>query len=864
MVVGLLAIMKAGGAYVPLAPDYPTARLSYMLEDTGARLLVTRDRLRGLLPAYGGEILSLDDVPSDLDAAWDVNPVADVGPENLAYIVYTSGSTGQPKGVLCPHRGAVNYLSFIARTYALCRDDVVLQLASLSFDASVRDILSPLIVGARVVVVPDDKAKDPRALLATLKSQCATALLSVVPTLLRALLAEALDDGDVYHSLRLILTSGENLPLSLCRQACEIFGVGVSVVNQYGPTECTMTSTYYPVLTSENGEGTALVGRPIANAQVYILDRRLRPVPIGVVGEVYIGGIGVTRGYVNRPDLTAERFVPHPYADAPGARLYRTGDLARYRSDGNIEFLGRRDHQIKLRGYRIELGEIEAVLGRHLAVREALVVARKDDEDGEDENGAVQLVGYVVPRPGQEIAVGELHALLREQLPAYMAPSALVALEAWPLTPNGKVDRAALPALGPADREMGHALHLFVAPETGLQRQLVEIWEELLDARPIGIADDFFHLGGHSLLAVRLIDRIVRVTGRRIPLASLFADATIAGLSHALTGQGGADAAFPLVRVQAGGVNKPFFFLHGDVEGGGFYCASLARLLDAEQPFYALPPHGVEGGPIPATIEAMATDYLKLIRTVQPEGPYLLGGFCNGGLVAFEMARQLGARGQEVDLLVLIDTLAADRALRFVHAAIACAVFVTGGNQDDLMNLFLRLRYCDVLWKTFVRLGPKAKARCLLEGAREGARSLPRWSAVGPALRGAWSRSRFKLPSSAELRRDVLGVHRWVKSGYVPRRYAGRVALFVSEQGLSEYSNDALLGWRGVVRDVEAHKLPGSHLTIIKEQDAGLGAHLRAYLRRAQERARTDEAAREGASRARLSLGDARAGAMRE
>ena len=540
MVVALLGILKAGGAFVSFDLTYPKERLAFLLADTGVRLLIARPHLLEKLPPFDGEIVfpeesgAIDPV-SAIGPVSPIGPIA-VGPEQLAYLFYTSGSTGQPKAVLTSHRGVVNYLTFNNKAYELTGADTVLQLASLSFDASVRDILNPLVTGARLVLVNNTDVRDPEILLSTMSEQRVTCLLSVVPSLLHALTDAAHSRAHAPEHLRLILTSGENLLLSECAKARATFGDALTIVNQYGATECTMSQSLYVVPRADTviprghmESGTALAGKPIANAQLYTLDQRLNLVPVGVSGEVYIGCVGVARGYLHDPAQTAERFMPHPFGREPGARLYRTGDLARYRSSGDIELLGRMDHQVKLRGLRIELAEIEAALNLHEDVREAVVLAR------EDQPGEKRLVAYVVrgviatAEQDQARTLRSVRGFLKERLPEYMVPSAFVFLDALPLTPNGKVDRQALPAPTSARPESGET---FVAPGTPAEEVLAGIWAELLGVEQVGIHDNFFELGGHSLLATQVVSRVRELFHVEIALRQVFETPTVAGLAQ--------------------------------------------------------------------------------------------------------------------------------------------------------------------------------------------------------------------------------------------------------------------------------------------------------------------------------------------
>jgi pristinamycin I synthase-3/4 len=506
MVVALLGVLKASGAFVTFDLTYPKERLAFMFAETHAPLVLTREFIAG----------SVHSEPPRL-----INHRGTENTDRLAYVFYTSGSTGEPKGVLAQHSGVVNVLTFNARTYRLGPHDTVLQLASPSFDASVRDMLGPLVAGARLVLVSDAEARDPETLVSKMSEQRVTCLLSVVPTLLSVLTEAARRSATPPAHLRLILTSGESLPLSECAKARTAFGEDVVIVNQYGPTECTMTQTFHAVPRAKEAIGSALAGRPIDNMQLYILDERLNVVPTGIPGDVYIGGVGLARGYLDHAAQTAEKFIPHPFK--PGARLYKTGDLARFHRSGQIELLGRADNQIKLRGLRIEPAEIEAALLAHESVREAAAIAR-------DDGGGQRLVAYFVgaPETGAPTAT-ELREHLRHMLPEYLVPSVFVALDSLPLTPNGKVDRRALPA---PQLDAGSAE--YVEPRTETERLLAAVWKDVLNTSRAGVEDNFFDVGGHSLLATQLLWRIKEAFGVELPMRVLFERATIAALAESI------------------------------------------------------------------------------------------------------------------------------------------------------------------------------------------------------------------------------------------------------------------------------------------------------------------------------------------
>jgi amino acid adenylation domain-containing protein len=676
MLVALLGILKAGAAYLPLDPTYPAERLTYMLEDARAPLLLTQRHLVDALSVQGAAPLRVE---SDLEtfAAESVeDPCVDVLPGNLAYVIYTSGSTGKPKGVQVPHGAVVNFLLAMRAAPGLTAADTLLAVTSLSFDIAALELFLPLAVGARLVLARREEAAD-GARLARLLSDWRVTILQATPSTWRLLLAAGWRSSG---GLRM-LCGGEALPADLADQ---LVAEGVTLWNMYGPTETTIWSAIYPVASVAGG--AAPIGRPIANTRIYLLDRHLEPVPIGVPGELYIGGDGVTRGYLYRPELTAERFIPDPFGDQPGSRLYRTGDLARYQPDGNIAFLGRLDHQVKVRGHRIELGEIEAIVAQHPGVG-AVVVAAREDTPGDQ-----RLVAYVVPRAEPAPAATDLRAYLAGKLPEYMVPSAFVSLDALPLTLNGKVDRRALPA--PDNSQVGRD-HAYIAPRDSVELAMAEIWETALRARPIGIHDDFFVIGGHSVTAVMLVGAIRQRFAVDLPLAVLFQTPTIAGLCAYLR-DAGRPATGIVTAIRPGGARPALFMVHP--QGGGVLCyLHLARALDGDVPVYGVEAIGYESHEAPlSTIAAMADRYVEEIRRHAPHGPYRLAGWSFGGLVAFEMARRLEGLGEEIEFLGLVDVYpfgqehdtsffgAADEQISEESALLSIAVHQLGMDPSEL------------------------------------------------------------------------------------------------------------------------------------------------------------------------------------
>ncbi len=630
LIISVLGVLKAGAAYLPLDPSYPRDRLAFMLADSRATLLLTDRLLADRLPPQPTGRVMIDAEQERIAREPAFAPADEVGPDALAYLIYTSGSTGTPKGVMVPHRGIGNLALAQRRAFDLDPQSRVLQFASFGFDASVSEIFVTLLSGA-ALYLPPQRVIDGLELTSLLR-EAAISAVTLPPSLLAVL------PSDNLPALRTVVTAGEACPPAVA----ERWATGRRLVNGYGPTETTVCATMALLAAPA---GRAPIGRPIEQVQTYVLDRWGRPTPAGVPGELYIGGVGVARGYLGRPDLTAERFVPDPFGATPGARRYRTGDRVRLLASGELEFLDRIDQQVKLRGFRVELGEIEAALLRHPAVRAAAVTIR------EDSPGNSRLVAYLVPA-GTEPADGtELRAFLAEQLPAYMLPTAFVALERLPLTPNGKLDRRALPA--PEQRHTGAQSS---AGDDEIEQQLVRLWEELFATSPISASDNFFELGGHSLLALQMQARIQQSFGTALPVAALLEAPTIAQLAGRLR-EATAHEAWPtLITIRAEGSLRPLFLVSPGA-GNVLSYQALVEHLDAEQPVYVLQAPSIrwEQEPYPS-IEAMAAHYIATIRASWPEGPYSIGGWSFGGLIAYEMAQQLAAQDAGADLLVLLDT----------------------------------------------------------------------------------------------------------------------------------------------------------------------------------------------------------------
>jgi amino acid adenylation domain-containing protein len=520
MVVGLLGILKAGGAYIPLDPAYPKERLAFMLEDTQTPVLVTQQRLVTGLPEQGAQVVRLDADWEVIAAEGQENPVSAVTANNLAYVIYTSGSTGRPKGVMISHYAICNHMFWMLSAFPLTEADGVVQRTPFSFDASIWEFYAPLLAGARLVMLRPQEYQDSADLVKVIAKHKVTTL-QLIPTLLRVFLEE--QGLETCNCLRRVFCGGEALTVEL--QDRFFARLDADLHNLYGPTEASIDTTFWPC-NGESSQQVVPIGHPIANMQAYVLDRSLQPVPIGVAGELYIGGAGLARGYLNRFELTAEKFIPNPFSDEPGARLYKTGDLVRHLPDGNVDFLGRIDHQVKLRGFRIELGEVEAVLRQYAGVQEVTILAREDVPDDQ------RLVAYVVPNQVPAPAIGEMRRFLKERLPEYMIPSAFVLLDVLPLTPNGKVDRPALPMPNTARPELEGA---YVAPRSEVERTIATLWQEVLHLAKVGIHDNFFDIGGHSLLMVRVYSKLREALNKGLSMIDLFRYPTVSSLAKYLS-----------------------------------------------------------------------------------------------------------------------------------------------------------------------------------------------------------------------------------------------------------------------------------------------------------------------------------------
>ena len=684
-------------------------------------------------------------------------------------MIYTSGSTGKPKGVAIEHRSTVAFLHWALATFTAEELAGVLLSTSFCFDLSVFELFAPLCAGGQVILV-DNALQLPGVEASTVT------LVNTVPSAM----TELVRSGGIPASVRTINLAGEPLLKNLVD---EIYaGTNVKeVLNLYGPSEDTTYSTFVRIAPGELSEPT--IGRPVANTAAYILDSQLQPVPVGVPGELHLSGAGLARGYLKRPELTAEKFIPDPFSGEVGARMYRTGDLARYQGDGRIQFLGRMDHQVKLRGYRIELGEVEISLREHPAVQDTVVVVH------DSPSGHKELVAYVAvdTRVDEQDLTSELRSLVRSKMPDYMMPAYFVFLDKLPLTPNGKIDRRALPAL---DRSQANVPQTRSAPRNKVEEQLARIWREVLALERVGFNDNFFEIGGHSLLAVRLVAEIEKAFGQKLPLVSLFRNATIESLAEALSHHVDATSWPTLVEIQAGEGTVPLFCVSmPNVNALGY--VALGRCLGSHQTVYGLQaqyPEDLQGEHSQIAVEELATEYLDAIRMVQPHGPYQFVGLCRGAHIAFEMARRLRQQGEEVGLVGILDTWV----------------------LENTYNKFLYVEYYARRLRTSVRQGVTE-----LFNRKDDAPKAPSEGLPGVAEKANPMQAYFPGPD------------------FQPQTYPGRVAVFRARSQPLNRIRDKALGWgKLAIGGVDVHYVPGEHgASVLREPNVQvLAEEIRGYL----------------------------------
>ncbi|AOX02682.1 hypothetical protein BJP34_27465 [Moorena producens PAL-8-15-08-1] len=847
MVVGLLGILKAGGAYVPLDPNYPHQRLSYMLADSGVEVLLTQQSLLESLPSHTAQMVCLDSDWRAIEQYSGQNLDVGVTSDNLAYVIYTSGSTGKPKGTMILHSGVGNYLSWCTKAYNVADSEGSTVNSSIGFDATITSLFSPLLVGRKVVLLPEEGEIE--ALKAALCSGTKFSLVKITPAHLE-ILSYLLAHEQVTIENKAFIIGGEALSANHIK-FWQKYAPQIRLINEYGPTETVVGCCIYEVGGKTFSGGNIPIGRPIANTQIYILDKHLQPVPIGVPGELYIGGDGLARGYLKRPELTSEKFIHNPFCNSKSQRLYKTSDLARYLRDGNIEFLGRIDNQVKIRGFRIELGEIEAVLSSHPHIQQTVVIAR------EDIPGNKRLVAYIVSQ-SESLSTNQLREFLKQKLPEYMVPSAFVTLDTLPLTPNGKVDRKSLPA----PDGVVTSVEEYVAPRTPTEEIIANIFANVLGLQDVGIHDNFFELGGHSLLAVRLMSQIKQQFQINLPLATLFQSPTIEQLASLLGSSVNTQNPI-LVGIKTSGNQPPLFCIHP--VGGNLLCyAELARHLDQDYPVYGLQSLGLDGQQQPLTsVEEMASHYIQAIQQIQPQGSYHLIGWSFGGVIAYEMAQQLQTKNTSVALLTLIDSYVPTliRKPSEIDQAMIVNLFIgwsMGGviayemaqqlqaKNEPVALLTLIDSYAPTLIQMPLEIDQAMIVNQLaqdlgglygqeLDISHETLRKLEPDEQVLHLFEQ--SKQQGILPSDLEIELmrslwKVLKANITAYYHYKPKAYPGSLLLINASQTSPGVIEDPTHGWGSLVNgDIQTHTITGDHYTIIKApQVEALTTELNKYL----------------------------------
>jgi amino acid adenylation domain-containing protein len=755
MLVGILGILKAGGAYVPLDPAYPKERLAAILEDARVPILLAQQSSANRLPDHVARLIRLDADWPEIATQPATNPASNVTSSNLGYVLFTSGSTGRPKGVALEHRSAATFIQWAREVFLPEEVSGTLLSTSICFDLSVFEMFVPLSMGGKVIIAQNALA------LPKLPAAHEVTLINTVPSAI----AELVRMGGVPESVRVVNLAGEALPTKLAQQIYEKTKVS-KVYNLYGPTEDTTYSTY--TLVPRGGEVT--IGRPLPNTQAYILDENRRPLPIGVPGELYLAGDGLARGYFGREDLTQERFVPNPFANRSGARMYRTGDLARFLADGNIQYLGRIDNQVKVRGFRIELGEIETVLAKHPSVQSALVIAR------EDIPGDQRLVAYVVPS-GTSISGTRLKDLVKQKLPEYMVPSAFVEISAFPLSPNGKINRRLLPIPEWSNTNRGDV----VQPRNELESILARIWQAALGIPNVSVQDNFFDLGGNSLMAARVLAEIEKTTGKELPLSALFRAVTVESLARLLEQESQepeVEHEPVALEIQHGDEGRlPFFAIVPPGEESLGY-AMLTRHMGPKQTVYKIQGHApVTGGKRPYSeqeMQALANEYVAAMRTVQPRGPYCLGGLCDGTHIAEQIVLRLESQGLEVGLFAIFDTWVLQHSQR---------------------RWLWKLHYYGQRLREIKKQSLAERLASYKRVAENKVQNL-----VG------------SKPARIDWRQAY-----WPE-GFTPPRFRAPVVLFKRPKQQFYYINDPQMGWgKRTASGVEIHEVDFHHLEILRE-----------------------------------------------
>ena len=801
LAVGLIGIFKAGGAYLPLDPSYPQDRLEYMLEDSEAKVVLIRDHLRETIPPSIDHTICLDTQWNLVDNRPQENPISETASDNLAYLIYTSGTTGKPKGVMIPHYQLISHNLATIRLFDLQPKDRALQFASISFDIAGEEFFPTWLSGACLVLRTDEMASN----ISKFIERCEATDITILnlPTAFWHELVRGLEEtgANIPATVRLVIVGGEKASAPAYQKWKKLVPDTVRWLNSYGPTEATVTATSFDPIRSSWVAGRHKeipIGRPLDNTLAYILDPFIHPVPVGVPGELHIGGFGVGRGYLNRNDLTQEKFITDPFMGEGQQKMYKTGDLVRYLENGDIEFLGRTDHQVKIRGFRIELGEIESVIAEFGSVHETVVLAR------EDKPGEKKLVAYLLPTPGPKPDVGELLGFLRKRLPAYMVPAAAIIMESFPKTPGGKINRNRLPA--PEYNDSDERTGRVVPPTLPIEVELVEIWEELLGVKPIGITDNFFEMGGDSLLAVRLFTRIEQEYERTLPLATLLRVPTIQELGLVIRQGGMSDPWSSLVEIQPQGAKSPLFCMHG-IGGDVLIYWELAHRLGQNQPTYGLQMQGLYEGQQPhESVAECAAFYIKELKEIQPQGPYYLCGYSSGGIMAYEMAQQLMTEGEKVALLAMIDTNPSEE--QGLGKKIRNPRYVWGFLKNlpywiqDLSRRSPRKLVSDVARKCDIGI-KKVTEMLRPQGSTE--KDVDLANVMDGNVEGL-----------SDQRQVAMQVHYQALVSYEPKMYSGRIDMFRSRRQPLFGFHDEKLGWGDLIEgQMDVKHINGPHFQIM-------------------------------------------------